>query len=236
MPVKVLIGIQARSTSRRFPNKANATIGDKTMTEHVLSTTADAVDFMSRNMPDPPEFYTALLVPTGDPLKRHANQVAVVEGDESDVLSRFKQAFLYYKPDYVVRITGDCPLLPSFVISKHVRSAIYGGCDYVTHGYPEFRTSPDGFDVEILSKRMLRWLFENARKPKDREHVTTLLVSDPPDWAKFGFVVDHLDLSHLKFSVDTPEDLERVRQEYDRLQKKLEGARNHRPNSVVFRL
>lgn len=233
---KVLIGIQARSTSKRLPNKAAAMIGNKPMIEHVIGTVTEAVDFMSRNMPDPPEFYAALLIPSGDPLKKYAGQIAIVEGDEHDVLSRYHQAFLHYRPDYLVRVTGDCPLLPDFVISKHVRSALYSSTDYLTYGHPRFRTSPDGFDVEVLSKRMCRWLFENAKKPHDREHVTTLLVSSPPEWAKFGHVIDHIDRSSVKLSVDTVEDLERVRAEYDKITKIIEDAKSYRPNSLVFRL
>lgn len=233
---KVLIGIQARSTSTRFPFKCDAMIGPRSIIEHVMHTVTEAVDFMTRNMREPPEFYAALLIPKGDPLKRYANQVAIVEGDEHDVLSRYEQACLHFRPDYIVRVTADCPLLPEFVVTKHIRSAIFGNTDYLTYGHPRFRTSPDGFDVEVLSKRMCRWLFEHAKKPHDREHCTTLLVSDPPDWAKFGHVIDHIDRSDVKLSVDTPEDLEIVRAEYDKIQRILEDAKTYRPNSMVFRL
>lgn len=233
---KVLIGIQARSTSTRLPLKCDAMIGPKTILEHVLATVTDAVDFMTRNMRDPPVFYSALLIPRGDPLRRYDSQITVIEGDEWDVLSRYEKALVLYKPDYLVRLTADCPLIPEYVISKHIRSALYGNIDYLTYGHPRFRTSPDGFDVEVLSKRMLRWLCDHARKPHDREHVTTLLVSDPPDWAKHGHVVDHIDRSSVKLSVDTVEDLERVREEYDKIQRILEDAKTYRPNSVVFRL
>ena len=40
-------------------------------------------------------------------------KVEVVKGSESDVLSRFMPTILKYKPDHVIRITGDCPMVSS---------------------------------------------------------------------------------------------------------------------------
>ena len=234
---RVLIGIQARSTSTRFPNKAAAMIGDKTMTEHVLHNVDESVAFLRRNLQDPVEFNVALLIPEGDPLKRLSARYQIVEGSEHDVLSRYQSAFSFYRPDYLVRLTADCPLLPDFVISKHIRSALYGNLDYITNGDPRFRTALDGHDCEVISKRLFRWVVENAVKPYDREHVSTLIKTDAlPDWARVGNIIGYSDLSHIKLSVDTPEDLENVRAAYNKIEDTLNRAKTYRSNSVVFRL
>lgn len=232
----VLIGIQARSTSKRLPNKGEALIGDKTMTEMILHNVNEAVSFMRRQLRDQsPLFHVVLLIPDKDPLKRYAGQVAVMEGDEHDVLERYFKAMVFYRPEYIVRITGDCPLLPDFIISKHIRSALYGSFDYISNVDPAFRTSPDGFDCEVMSKRMLRWARETARSNSDKEHVTTIMRREPPEWAKIGHIIDHLDYSKMKVSVDTVEDLERVREQHAAVEKAVNGAKALE-GRVVFRL
>lgn len=233
------MAIQARSTSKRFPNKALAILGTKTLIEHVVTAAEEAVGFLQRNLKDPLEFVVAVLVPDRDPLvdfldrKSHCK---IVEGDEFNVLSRYEKAVVLYRPDFIVRLTGDCPLLPDFVISKHVRSALFGSMDYVSNVDPRFRTSPDGWDVEVMSKRLFSWVAQTANKMLDLEHVTTLIRREPPDWARIGHVIDHIDNSSVKLSVDTPEDLERVREQYTSVSKKVELAKTYRPQTVTFRL
>lgn len=233
---RVMVGIQARSTSKRFPSKAQAVIGTKTMTEHVIRNVTDAVEFMQRSSRDNIEFSVCLLIPTGDPLREVDGAVSILEGDELNVLSRYQKAFSIYRPDYVCRITADCPLIPDYVISKHIRSAIFGPFDYVTNGDPRFTTCVDGHDCEVMSKRMMRWLFDNAKTPRDFEHVTILCKEQTPAWARVCNVIGYLDLSNMKLSVDTPEDLERVRAEYKKVADKIEKAKTYREKSVVFRL
>jgi glutamate-1-semialdehyde 2,1-aminomutase len=235
--IRVLIAIQARSTSKRFPEKSMAMIGQKTMTEMVLGNVEEAIGYIERNDRDPVDCQVALLIPTGDKLKKYAaGRCAVIEGSEDDVLSRFQKAFVVYRPDYVCRITGDCPLLPDFVISKHIRSALFGRLDYCTNADPSYRTSVDGWDCEVMSRRMMEWLFANVQTAYDREHVTTLVRSATPEWANVGYIIEHLDLSHMKLSVDTPEDLERVREQHDMVERKLAGAKTSRSKSIVYRL
>lgn len=239
-PLRVVIGIQARSTSTRFPNKAAAMIGGRSMMEMVLDAVKDAVQFLSRER-ETLEFQTVLLIPKGDPLSKFYGRVAVIEGDENnemDVLSRFKKAFFLYRPDYMVRITGDCPMLPSYVITKMIRSAVFGSMDYVSNSHPLYRTSPDGYDTEVMSRRMMVWLFANAKKQADMEHVTTVIRTSPdlPAMMRIGHVIEWLDRSHVKVSVDTPEDLEYVREEYKKVQDKIEKAESYRQNTVIYRL
>ncbi len=231
---RVLIGIQARSTSKRFPNKAMAMIGDKTITEHVLTNVEEAVSFLRRSMTDPLEITTALLIPDGDPLKKYGDRCQIIEGDEYDVLSRYQKAVAYCRPDYIVRVTGDCPLLPDYIISKHIRSALYGNLDYCDNRW--IGTAPDGHDVEVISRRLFRWISENAIKPYDREHVTTIARCDMPTWARVGHIIGHQDQHKVKLSVDTVEDLERVREQYASIEAKLEKARTHHPITVIYRL
>ena len=64
-----------------------------------------------------------------------------------------------------------------------------------------------------MSRKMLEYL-DVATSESDREHVTLMARQDCPIWVKHGTIVNSLDLSDIKLSVDTPQDLERVRIAY----------------------
>jgi spore coat polysaccharide biosynthesis protein SpsF (cytidylyltransferase family) len=223
----VLIGIQARSTSQRLPKKCFEPIGGRRMLDHVVEACQRAAKYSNKYTYR--KNYTvniALLIPDGDIIKRAftSSQAEIIEGPEFDVLTRFMIAQAKHQADYVCRITGDCPLIPPFVISKHISLAVMGNYDYVSNVDECCRLSLDGIDCEVMSARMLTWLNINAENPTDREHVTTLARLNPPKWAKRGFTASYFDQSGVKLSVDTPEDLEAVRKEYDRVGKKLQTA------------
>lgn len=231
---KILIGIQARSTSSRLPNKGMALIGGTTMTQHVLDRVRESVTYLERNSRVPMEIHIALVVPTGDPLaSEYRNKVLVFEGSELDVLDRYKVAFDAIKPDYMVRITGDCPKIPGHVITPHVVRSVCGNLDYCSNVDERWRTEPDGWDCEVMSARAFQYILDNAKEQQDREHVTIYIRKNPPKWAKIGAFIGTEDRSATKCSVDTIEDLERVRHTHDTIEKKISDAR--RAGYVVFR-
>lgn len=220
---RVSIGIQARSTSSRFPNKIAQTIGGKAMLCRVIDACDEAVLHLSKFAQKRGlVIRTALLIPTGDPLKSslYASRIPIIEGPEDDVLSRYINLVDDHMADYVVRITSDCPLIPSWLIGKHITTAIMNRYDYISNVDERCRTAPDGFDCEVISRRLLHHTNLQARSHYDRQHVTTWIRQNFPDDAKRGFHLHGTDLSHLKWSVDTPDDLDRVRIEHQKLEEK----------------
>lgn len=235
MPSNVLIAIQARLNNTRLPGKCRLLIAGVPMLERVITAAKKSSFYINKSGRDDIKVEVCLVVPEGDPLaQEYKNHCPVVQGSESDVLSRYHQAMEIFKPDYVVRLTSDCPLIPPFVITKHIVNAISHGHDYVSNVDPAVRTSPDGWDCEVVSSKLLRWAWENAKEEYDREHVTTIIRSSPPSWASVAHVVGYLDLSHLKLSVDTEEDLFFVRTYYDILTRKINTAKDSA--SGMFRL
>jgi len=79
------------------------------------------------------------------------------------------------------------------------------------------RWLPDGWDYEVLSARALTWLDRHSTLA-EREHVTPALYRSPKDLEADKISVCSmrypLDLSGLKWSVDTQDDLDRVRDMY----------------------
>lgn len=222
----ITIGIQARSTSSRFPKKVFERIGSKTMLNHVIDACFGSSIYLNR-WADRNGFYVnvALCIPHDDEIKKsYSGDAAIVEGPEHDVLARYMALAQRYNSDYVVRVTADCPLIPAFLITKHINVAIAGEYDYVSNVDEKCRTAADGFDCEVISKKLLKYAHENASDPKDREHVTTYMRKSPPTWAKRGMIINFMDLSAYKLSVDTPEDLERVRAEYQKIDSAIKTA------------
>lgn len=238
--VNVVVGIQARSNSTRLPNKALAKIGGITVIEHVIEQCRKSITHINRDAHrSGVSCSLALLIPTGDSIRESIDFAGmVVEGSEADVLSRYKKLLQMMVPDYVVRVTGDCPLLPPFVITKHIREAVDNQLHYITNTDPEFSTSIDGWDVEVLSSKALRWLCDTVTTDFDKEHVTTYIKSNPPEWmrGRIGHVIGHADLSHMKLSVDTADELEVVRAQYESIERKVTALKLATPERKIFRL
>lgn len=225
MSDKVLIAVQARSTSERLPNKWKVLINGKTVMDRVIDAIQSSASFINNGRGDV-EVSTCLVVPDGDEIARkHGHHITIFQGPEDDVLKRYHDAAIRMNCDYIVRITGDCPMIPAFVITKHILIATKHKFDYVTNTREDLRTCPDGHDVEVISRRLLNWCGENATKHFDREHVTTYIKSHMPDWATDANIISYTDDSHLKLSIDTEDDVEFVRT-YDHLiQRKIKLAK-----------
>ncbi len=223
---QVLICIQARSGSKRLPGKSLKAIDDKMMVEHVIDAVKSSASHINKSSGSTGVSANyACLIPTGDALKRELSGSFTIEGPEDDVLARFKLAFDMFNPDFVVRVTGDCPVIKPTIINKHINSAVSFNLDYCSNSYDDLRTFPDGFDTEVISARGMRWLFEHASTAFDKEHVTTLIKREPPEGFKFGVVLGYEDFSHIKVSVDTKEELDFVRSLHRSLKNKCALAR-----------
>ena len=220
---KVVIAIQARSDSQRLPGKAHLQVGGKPILQWIIDSCNQAIRYLAQTTKDlEADVSVCLLVPKGDALVSiYQNQIEILEGDHDDVLSRFYQAVNVYNADYVVRITADCLKLPSYVIAKHIRSALIKSRDYTTNTH--YRTFKEGWDCEVLSRRLVEWLENNASSIHDREHVTTLIAedrgfpfSDSDGKKNICHIINNDDESHLKTSIDTREEYEAAQKAYQK--------------------
>jgi spore coat polysaccharide biosynthesis protein SpsF len=135
-------------------------------------------------------------------------------GDPEDVLDRFYQAAKQYNPEHVVRLTGDCPLADPALIDDLVEFYLSHRCDYASNCHEP--SLPDGLDTEIFSFSALEQAWKEAELPSHLEHVTPFIRSHPERF-KIACYRYHTDLSHLRWVVDEPEDLEFVRRVYEAL-------------------
>jgi spore coat polysaccharide biosynthesis protein SpsF (cytidylyltransferase family) len=192
--IKVLIGIQARSTSHRLPGKSLAMLHNKPVLSWVLTSCEKSAKYINTHSNDRLLVDVALLVPQKDEILSNYSKFNIFEGDEDDVLSRYVETAEFYNSDYIVRITGDCPFLTSFMITNHI-----------------FKATGGGRDIEVLSRKALKWLEVNAVTKEEREHVTTKIRKERPRNLRRGHFLNRMDLSPIKTSIDTSEDLEIAR-------------------------
>lgn len=225
---KVVIAIQARSTSHRLPRKVYEMIDGKTMLEQVVDRCKEAQRYMNQFTPRTGVAISiAIVCPENDSIATDFRflRIPIIQGPEQDVLKRYHICAESLDADYIVRVTSDCPMIPNYVISKTIKNAIVNEADYASNVFPEIRTACDGIDCEVISRRAINWMQETAKDMRDREHVTTLLHYKAPRDFVFSHVIGFFQHAHIKLSVDTQEDLERVREEFAKIKKCIDIAK-----------
>jgi len=135
-------------------------------------------------------------------------------GSEDDVLDRYYQAAKKHHADIVVRITSDCPLIEPEIIDLVVQELLKdGSLDYVSNTLPP-RTFPRGLDVEAMTFKTLERAWQEDKNSAWREHVTPYIYRAPEKF-KLKAVTNEKDLSYMRWTIDTREDLEFVRRIYN---------------------
>ncbi len=140
--------------------------------------------------------------------------VECFRGSLTDVLDRFYQAARAPAPDHVVRLTGDCPLADPVVIDSVIEFGVRGGYDYASNALQP--TFPDGLDVEVARFSAVEEAWRHATLPSEREHVMPY-IHRRPDRFKIGGFRNDVDLSHLRWTVDEPEDFDFVTRIFEAL-------------------
>lgn len=139
----------------------------------------------------------------------------VFRGDLYDVLNRYYQAATLFEADVVVRITADCPVLDPGEVDRTVKAFLELGVDFAANRLPPpfIRTTPIGLDTEVCSYVALKTAWEKATEKFEREHVMPYLY-DMPGRFKTKILDMQPSLGHLRWTVDTPADLELARKVY----------------------
>ena len=200
--------IQARMTSSRLPGKVMMDIAGKPSLQLMLDRvkSADLLD----------QIIVATTVNfTDDSIVSlcEENGVNVFRGDEQDVLGRLFAAAEQEDATIVVRLTADCPMIDPELIDETVSSYLRGGYDYVSNTID--RTYPDGMDVEVMSINALKEANKKAKHPFLREHVTPYISGKEPNFGAGEFKIKQVkfdvDFSHVRWTLDTADDLVTIR-------------------------
>ena len=96
------------------------------------------------------------------------NGVKCFRGSEDDVLERYVQCAQAYNPDYIMRVTSDCPFVDFEMASEIVELMERERKDIIIlEG-----ELPRGLAVELISYEALLRINEQGKEPRHREHVT----------------------------------------------------------------
>ena len=133
-------------------------------------------------------------------------------GSELNVLDRFYQSLKGKKPDWVVRVTSDCPLLDPELVDAIVNFAQNNSYDYVSNGIVEH--FPDGQDVEVFKFSALRKAWKNAKLKSELEHVTPYIRNNSDGkgddiFSSMNYACQD-NYSHIRMTVDEPRDFDLI--------------------------
>ena len=207
--LKIVAILQARMGSNRLPGKVLLPAAGKPLISHMLERVQRS------KMVD--EFWLATSEESeNDPLVEEINNlgVSVFRGSERDVLSRYETVARRTGADWIVRLTGDCPLHDPAIIDSVVRYAVENASefDYVCNSLRP--TYPDGLDVEVFTYAALAEAEKGANTALQREHVTPFIhrYHDGPGSFRVWQVKGPADFSHLRWTVDEVADYQLVKE------------------------
>lgn len=200
---KVIGIIVGRMDSSRFPGKMIQPLCDRPLITFII----DRVKMISS--------LDCLVVATTDRtiddiIVEYSEKcgVDIFRGSTQDVASRFLDCATKYNSDYFVRFNGDSPCVDIDLINI--------GIDLCSKGYDIITNIPSrtfsyGISLEIIKTKTFRRIYP-LMDVSDREHVTSYFYKNLSDFSMFEVLNQGNQHSDFRFTVDTPEDLERLNQ------------------------
>lgn len=196
--------IQARMSSSRLPGKVLKPVKNMTILEYELERVKQSVEI------------DKIVVATSDDASDNIIEeilsrkyIDVYRGSLNNVLERFYKCSLNYNPDHVIRITADCPLIDPKITDAVIKLHLESDADYTSNVLP--RTFPDGLDIEVMKFSTLEKVYNCAKEQDEIEHVTKY-IHKYPDKFKISNLKYHTDLSNVRWTLDTLEDYEKLKQ------------------------
>ena len=199
--------IQARASSSRLPRKVIKEMAGRPMLGILLKRLDRVIDTEDLRI------QTVLATstePSDDPVADFGDsvKVPVVRGPLEDVLGRFSAAIERFAPDFVIRLTGDNPMVDGRAVETIARRYLEDlpeGCVGLSNTLPAHRIAPYGFALEAIEADALRELSARQLPAEDREHVTRRLIEE----RKIApTTLLDTDVSELRWTVDYPEDFQ----------------------------
>lgn len=192
------IGIQARSSSKRFPKKT---------LQSILGIPVIAWVIEGCKRADLPVWVLTSDEESDDDLAHISAEhgARVFRGSLNNVLRRYEVFTEKYGFTHVIRINGDSPLISPDVIHHAVEiSSAKETADLITNVFP--RTFPKGQSVEIVRSTTLKQILKKKMTHSNLEHVTSYFYENCKRFGIYNFV-NNTDLSHINLCVDFPKDL-----------------------------
>lgn len=208
--MKYLVIIQARCGSTRLPNKVLMDLCGKPVLQRMIERVQKSkliddiivvTSIENNNLP-----ILSLCSNIG---------VRVGVGSENDVLDRYYQTAKLIKPEYVIRLTADCPCFDAGLLDLAI-DELNEDTDYC--GMLD-ETFADGLDLEIIKYTALEKSWMEAKHSFEREHVTQYIIRHPEIFKIQKFNSPIGNFGNNRWTVDEPEDFELVKNIYEHFDK-----------------
>jgi len=203
--MKIIGIIQARLHSTRLPGKVLMDLAGEPMLARVVNRTRRATTLDKVVVATPDGEILDLCRKLGWP---HSC------GSEEDVLDRYYRTACEHEADVIVRITADCPLIDPEMIDHIVKGFLERShLDYASNRLPP-RTFPVGQEIDVVTIDALECAWSEDTNPAWREHVTPYIYRHP-ELFKIAAVINPIDYSSIRLTVDTTKDLDYVRRIFE---------------------
>ena len=200
--------LQARYNSTRLPGKALEVVAGRTILEHCLRRliAAGVARVVLATTWEPEDDVLAVIA--------RRLGASVYRGESADVLARFAHAARFFDLDPVLRATGDNPAVDVQAPGRVLAALRMTGADYVIESGLPCGVAVEGMTADALERAEIL-----AQDPYDREHVTPVIRNNL-DIFNVAEVSAPASLvrPELRLTVDTREDLDRMRELFFRTQ------------------
>ena len=207
--IKVIGIIQARLGSTRLPNKVMLNLNDKPVLWHIYNRLQKC------------DLLNEVIISTGEYKNNkqicdfaNQNDIPLFMGSEKDLIDRLYKTALKYHATAIVRITGDCPLVDPKIVDNLIQKFKEGKNDIITNC--EKRTFPHGLDVEVISIKTLKKLWDEIKELELREWFPFFIQKNPTMF-KILNVENNDNYSKFRWTLDYPEDYEFLQEIYKNL-------------------
>jgi spore coat polysaccharide biosynthesis protein SpsF (cytidylyltransferase family) len=211
--VKIVAIVQARMGSTRLPGKVMMEICGKEVLLHIIDRlkACKLLDkiVIATTLSDKDDVIF-------DAVNNYDKSIGLFRGSEENVLERYYLAAKKFDADIIVRVTSDDPLIDPKGLDLLIQNFLDSDCDYCSNNM--IRTFPLGIDAEVFSYKALEKAWKEA-PPFEKEHVTEYIINNQ-DKFKLINVKNGKDLSHLRWTLDYPEDFIFIKEVYERLYSK----------------
>ena len=160
--------IQARMNSERFPNKVVSDLSGSPLIERILQRVKNVKKIGKIIVATTKKKEDDILVKIAK-----SNKVEVFRGSENDLVDRYYQAIRGKNVSHILRLPADNPIPDpteyNRLINYHLKTNndfSSNICNFMKNGYP------DGFGVEIFTANSLKRIWRNEKRKKFREHIT----------------------------------------------------------------
>lgn len=221
--MNVDIIVEARTKSKRFPNKVIKKINNKFIIEIMIERLKKIKNVRYVILATTQSKSDDILIKIAKKCK-----IKYYRGETRNVMKRVLKCAKSFKTDVIVEITGDNPLIDSS-ISTEMISFFLKKChkyDYLSNDGEIYRTKTIskitlGFSTKIFKTSTLEKVNSLTKNKVDQEHLANFILKNPKLFKIFDYPLPpYLKKTYYRLTMDYLEDFLLIKEVYKKLSKK----------------